>query len=569
MCCKVIWGILALLLFASIGCEEKDYCAYSQSSCENPDTPDSSDMTVDMSGGECMRDADCVNRSNASAQCTVSGACVYTCNEGWAFLGDQLGMDGCTCDKSKSSCLPVAVCGDGIVEGDELCDEKELNNDDNPDACRSNCRPAYCGDGVQDSSESCDDGNGADNDDCTTACSKCGNGKLDEGETCDDGQVPAKNGDGCSDSCQVETQWDFQCSDELPNRCWQQLNPPGGDRGIVSTNVAKNKDHLFVSWRVKGDGPGSIWVYKKNDLGAWVKFDELKDPAGANGGYFACDLHAFDDEVFCFQRSQDPQDNQGRGLIYRFRRDGERYLPVANDVSFGGNGPGVDVVDFSVNSKYGVFLYKQNGKRYVSMSEKLSGVWSQMSRGVELNDLSYYLNDVGDDGVILWFVTSCNLNGVTLNGCSAISNVKSLIDFKFLRNPNAMSESYLSPWFLWGKGAFASSEQGFWYLTENEEPVFSSFPVDYDGPNDRADIERLNDLVWLARGKGKESFVQELSVDNGRLDFTGKKYFIPKAPISDVYLSVRDVDDKHIFITETGNSYTSSLAFGTIFILPR
>jgi len=36
-------------------------------------------------------------------------------------------------------------------------------------------------------------------------CAECGNGSIDIGETCDDGQPIPTSGDGCSDTCQVET----------------------------------------------------------------------------------------------------------------------------------------------------------------------------------------------------------------------------------------------------------------------------------------------------------------------------------------------------------------------------
>jgi len=44
------------------------------------------------------------------------------------------------------------------------------NDDDAPDACRSDCQPARCGDGVLDTGEACDDGNGVDGDGCSASC---------------------------------------------------------------------------------------------------------------------------------------------------------------------------------------------------------------------------------------------------------------------------------------------------------------------------------------------------------------------------------------------------------------
>lgn len=66
--------------------------------------------------------------------------------------------------------VPPGVCGDGIIEGAEECDDGERNDDEEPDACRTNCRVASCGDGVVDTGEPCDDGNGIEADECSNQC---------------------------------------------------------------------------------------------------------------------------------------------------------------------------------------------------------------------------------------------------------------------------------------------------------------------------------------------------------------------------------------------------------------
>ena len=63
--------------------------------------------------------------------------------------------------------LGEAVCGDGLLQGAEQCDEGEENHDKNADACRSSCKIAFCGDGVVDSGEVCDPGAGNCNAECT------------------------------------------------------------------------------------------------------------------------------------------------------------------------------------------------------------------------------------------------------------------------------------------------------------------------------------------------------------------------------------------------------------------
>ena len=125
--------------------------------------------------------------------------------------------DAITC---RSNCQ-LARCGDGIRDLEEACDDG--NNQDEPCAygqvscqiCNRDCalvlgqETSYCGDGVIDSRELCDDGNNQSGDGCSMDCIpeglRCGNGVIDEGEECDDGNY--NDGDGC----------DFECKSECGN----------------------------------------------------------------------------------------------------------------------------------------------------------------------------------------------------------------------------------------------------------------------------------------------------------------------------------------------------------------
>ena len=80
------------------------------------------------------------------------------------------GADADTTTQPDVELPPDPVCGNGVVEGDEACDDGSLNSDDLPNACRTTCEVASCGDDTTDAGEECDDGNRVDDDFCTNAC---------------------------------------------------------------------------------------------------------------------------------------------------------------------------------------------------------------------------------------------------------------------------------------------------------------------------------------------------------------------------------------------------------------
>ena len=100
-----------------------------------------------------------------------------------------------------------ALCGNGIVDTDEACDD---GNDNDNDDCLTTCQMATCGDGFTHNqgtgAEQCDDGNASDNDDCLTACqwATCGDGFTHNRgmgtEQCDDGND--NDNDDCLTICQ-------------------------------------------------------------------------------------------------------------------------------------------------------------------------------------------------------------------------------------------------------------------------------------------------------------------------------------------------------------------------------
>lgn len=84
--------------------------------------------------------------------------------------------------------------------------------------------PQVCGNGIAEGTEECDDGNTLDGDSCSSTCTltgvppsafppTCGDGVVEDSEECDDGNT--LDGDGCSSICAIET---FSTSD-MPGSC--------------------------------------------------------------------------------------------------------------------------------------------------------------------------------------------------------------------------------------------------------------------------------------------------------------------------------------------------------------
>jgi len=144
------------------------------------------------------------------------------------------------------TCTKIWVCGNGIVDPHEACDDKGVSGgctascqvvagftcSKNPTTGAGTCVPApksVCGNAIVETGETCDDGNQASLDGCSSSCKieagyscttpgmlctqneRCGDGNVDQdrGEVCDDGNT--NSGDGCTGDCsQIEP--NFVCA---------------------------------------------------------------------------------------------------------------------------------------------------------------------------------------------------------------------------------------------------------------------------------------------------------------------------------------------------------------------
>lgn len=123
-----------------------------------------------------------------------------------------------------------AMCGNGLVEGDEQCDD---GNDVGTDECLVSCQLPGCGDGlVWKGHEACDDGiNDGSYDGCAVDClelgPRCGDGMIDEDyEVCDDENDTPD--DGCT-VCAIDA---LNCCEGEPSVCTH-----AGDFSYLGTNL--------------------------------------------------------------------------------------------------------------------------------------------------------------------------------------------------------------------------------------------------------------------------------------------------------------------------------------------
>jgi cysteine-rich repeat protein len=143
-----------------------------------------------------------------------------------------------TAADTTADTTPPAVCGDGLQQPGEDCDNGAANSDSTPDSCRTDCSAATCGDLVVDTGESCDTGGIAASEcpygltsctvcasDCTLsagATSYCGDGAITGTERCDDGNAVTEScayGPSfctvCNASCRLASVRGRTCGDEV------------------------------------------------------------------------------------------------------------------------------------------------------------------------------------------------------------------------------------------------------------------------------------------------------------------------------------------------------------------
>ena len=140
----------------------------------------------------------------------------------------------------------------------------------------TNTPPPVCGDGIVEGTEECDDGNLIPYDGCSQTCTiephclggtctaVCGDGIVEETEECDDGNTAA--GDGCSPTCTVEPGWTCNAVDQ-----------PSASVATLSIPILY-RDMLYAGTTVPGPGHPDFNVY-----GCGVTTGLVSQTLGADG----------------------------------------------------------------------------------------------------------------------------------------------------------------------------------------------------------------------------------------------------------------------------------------------
>ena len=239
-------GIVALgtlLLLVPTGCSDDTISETSgtETGTETGGDGDGDETTTTTGDG----DGDMTGDGDGDMTGDGDGDMPAECGDGMV-TGDEVCDDGVN-DGSYGGCAEDCSafgpnCGDGEVNGPEVCDDGV--NDNSYGGCNETCDALgpNCGDGEIDvDNEVCDDGindgsYGSCSEDCQVLSPFCGDGVIDvDNETCDDSNSDAL--DGCSDVCEIE---DGACCDGLEPSMCMPLDPLNGSVDALNLAIPDN-----------------------------------------------------------------------------------------------------------------------------------------------------------------------------------------------------------------------------------------------------------------------------------------------------------------------------------------
>lgn len=168
-------------------------------SCDDEAGGTSLDVSGDSVSGD-TSSSDSTSNDSSSGDTSSGDTSSGDSASGDATVGDTTSTDSSSGNDTSST----SVCGNGVVESGEACDDG--NTEDCDGGCLGNCSATVvltgCGDGVVCDSEVCDDGADNGTGACIADCSAiqvCGDNTVNGTEACDDGDTV--DGNGCVGDC--------------------------------------------------------------------------------------------------------------------------------------------------------------------------------------------------------------------------------------------------------------------------------------------------------------------------------------------------------------------------------
>lgn len=310
---------------------------------------------------------------------------------------------------------PLAVCGDGVVEGMEVCDDGV--NDGGYGGCSADCSAPgpWCGDGIVNGEEPCDDGDDVDGNGCNVDCVVSGSVLWTVTYDGPDHEVdygggvavdPEDNiivvGNVASDGNSVA--WVRQYTPEGA-AAWTQFFPAMVDDSFASSTVTLNSGDVVFGGgfdTASGTNPDA-WLRRLSGIGDPLWTETYASPQGGWDGVI--DL-ARDEDGYLYaliEENQAPTPTGYRAFLRKYTPDGAELwtsnidnVTRAHALATEGNGSCILVGN---ESQAGVYV--------PHLSRRTSDGTEEWSRTYPEYDDAYFTTvDVNESGHILAGLTS-------------------------------------------------------------------------------------------------------------------------------------------------------------------